>query len=144
MNMKPLKPVQLSAIQLIAVGTPLAKVAESLAVSQMTIWRWRRIPEFEAKLAAITESGMEEITKKLNATALTAVEVLQDLLCDMTQPSSVQIKVALGILNSMPAMNAALEKGLRHRLGDFEPQTRWSGLYTYDSDNGDHCGSIEV
>ena len=144
MNMKPLKPVQLSAIQLIAIGTPAVKVAERLDVSEMTIYRWRRLPEFEARLNAITESGMEEIAKRLNAAALTAVENIQSILCDMTLPTNTQIKLSLGVLNAMPAMNAALERGLRHRLGDFDPRQRWTGPYTYDSDSGDHCGSIEV
>lgn len=143
-NMKPLKPVQLVALKLIAEGTPDYKVAETVEVSVMTIYRWKRLPEFESRLNAIAISGLEEITQKMNAAALTAVENIQSILCDMTLPTATQIKLSLGVLNAMPAMNAALEKGLRHRAADFDPLERWSGPHTYDNDNGGHCGSIEV
>lgn len=83
-NTKPLKPVQLTAIQLLAAGKPAHRVAEQLEVSTMTIYRWRQQPEFEAKLNSIASSGMEDIAKKLNATTLTAVETLQEVLCDFS------------------------------------------------------------
>jgi hypothetical protein len=133
-NGKSLKPVQLTAIQLLAVGTPASHVAERLEVSVMTIYRWQRLPEFEAKLHAVTSSGLEEIAKKMNATALTAVETLQEVLCDLTQPVPTRIKAALGVLGAMGSVNAALEKGLQHRVADFDSKLRWSEPgFTYDA-----------
>lgn len=123
---KGLRPVQLSAIRLLAVGTPIVRVAEKLDISCMTIWRWRtQNPEFESRLNAVAASGLQEVGKQINRTALVAVEVLQQLLGDMTQPTSVQVKVALGVLNSMPNINAAIEKGLLHRAADFDPERHW-------------------
>ncbi len=139
-NEKSLKPVQLSALKLIAMGTPDYQVAERLDVSAMTIYRWRRLPEFEAKLNAVTSSGLEEISKTLNATALTAVETLQEILCDLSQPVPIRMRAALGVLGAMPAVNGALEKGLRHRAADFDLTQRFGVQgYTYDS-SGNTCG----
>lgn len=133
-SVKSLKPVQLTAIQLLAMGTPASQVAERLEVSAMTIYRWQRQPEFEAKLNAVTSSGLEEIAKQMNATTLTAVETLHEVLCDLTQPTATRMKAALGVLNVMSSVNGALEKGLKHRIADFDPKQRWSNLgYTYDA-----------
>lgn len=129
-----LKPRQLQAVQLLAHGTPANQVAERLEISEMTIYRWKKLPEFESKLRSISSSGLQEIAKKLNASALTAVETLQEVLCDMTQPVNIRVKAALGVLNTMASVNGALEKGLQHRVGDFDLQERFSGsAFTYDS-----------
>lgn len=131
---KSLKPVQLTALKLIAMGTPDYQVAERLDVSAMTIYRWKRLPQFESRLNAITSSGLEQIAKTLNAAALTAAETLQEILCDMSQPTATRMKAALGVLNAMGPVNAALEKSLQHRVADFDLAQRYSDQgYTYDS-----------
>ena len=133
-NVRQLKPRQLTAVQLLATGTPAYKVAERLEVSTMTLYRWQRLPEFEEKLRVISSSGLEEVAKKMNATTLTAIETLQEVLCDMREPSAVRMKAALGVLNVMPSINDILEKGLQHRAGDFDLHGRWSEpAFTFDS-----------
>lgn len=147
-NVKPLKPVQLSAIRLLAAGTPACHVAQQLHVSPVTVSRWQQSPAFKAKLNEITSSGLQEVGKQINRTALVAVEVLHQLLGDMTQPTNVQIKVALGILNSMPSINAAIDKALLHRAADFDPEQRWSSQGCTYNQHGEPCdpsgGSITV
>lgn len=122
---KSLKPVQLTALKLISMGTPAYRVAERLDVSVMTVYRWQRLPEFEAQLQSFANSGLEEIAKKMNATALTAVETLQETLCDLSLPPSIRIKAALGVLSAMPSVNIALENSLRHRHSDFDLDHRF-------------------
>ncbi len=141
-NKRLLKPVQLNAVQMLALGIPAYQVAAKLEVSTMTIYRWQRQPAFEARLGAITSSGLEEIAKKMNATTLTAVETLQEILCDMTQPTTTRMKAALGVLGSMSSVNAALECSLQHRVADFSLLQRFSDQsFTYDS-NGDKYPTI--
>lgn len=135
-----LKPKQLSAIRLLAMGTPAYRVAEQLEVSTMTIYRWRRQPEFDAKLSCIANSGLEEIAKKMHATALTAVETLHEVLCDLSQPTPLRMKAALGVLGAMPSVNGALERGLQHRFADFDLEQRFSGV-VYPHDNGGIAGA---
>ncbi|MGA7178138.1 MAG: helix-turn-helix domain-containing protein [Thiobacillaceae bacterium] len=139
-----LKPLQLQALQLLAMGTPANQVAERLEVTTMTLYRWRQLPAFADKLHSITHSGLEEIAKKMNATILTAVETLQEILCDMREPTQTKMKAALGVLNAMSAVNGALEKSLQHRVGDFDLKKRFSGpCYTYDS-SGNPCRQTTV
>ena len=125
-NKKVLKSKQLSAIKLLAAGTPAYQVAEKLEVSTMTIYRWQQLPEFEFKLQTITASGLEEIAKRLNSTALTAVETLQEVLCDMSLPTALRMKAALGVLNLMPNINGVLEQNFRNGKADFDLRDRWN------------------
>ena len=81
---KLLKPVQLTALRLIASGTPDCQVASTLNVSVMSVYRWKRLPAFEAKLNSITSSGMEQIATTLNAAAISAAETLSEILNDMS------------------------------------------------------------
>jgi hypothetical protein len=142
-NVKSLKARQLNAIQLLALGTPAYQVAAQLEVSTMTIYRWQRLPEFEAKLNAITSSGLEEIAKKMNATTLTAVETLQEILCNMTEPSTTRMKAALGVLSAVASVNNMLEKSLKHRVADFDLQQRFSEqAFTFDG-SGNRYPRIE-
>ncbi|MHB8848159.1 MAG: helix-turn-helix domain-containing protein [Burkholderiales bacterium] len=129
-----LKPRQINALQLLSMGKPVQEVAEILQVSTMTVFRWRKLPEFSSKLNSIATSGLEEIAKKMNGTVITAIETLQEALCDLSLPSPVRIKVAFGVLNAMASVNSTLEKGLKHRVADFDLQQRWSDQpFTYDA-----------
>ncbi|SFM42875.1 phBC6A51 family helix-turn-helix protein [Nitrosomonas communis] len=138
-NHKPLKPKQLTAIQLLAMGTPASEVAAKLEITSMTLYRWQRLPEFNSKLNNITHSGLEEIAKKMNAATITAIETLQEAMCDLTEPSSVRIKAALGVLGAMASVNGVLEKALKHRIGDFDLNHRFTDqAFTFDMD-GNPC-----
>ncbi len=139
---KMLKPRQLSAIQLLALGTPAYQVAERLEVSAMTIHRWQRLPEFESKLHSIVDSGLDELARKINIAALTAVETLQEILCDMTVPCTFRLRAAIGVLNAMPRVNGVLEKSLQHRAADFDLRKRFSDMpFTYNS-SGNLCQTV--
>lgn len=136
---KALKPKQLNAIKLLATGTPAHRVAERLEITTMTLYRWQKLPEFEEKLHSIAYTGLDELSKKINIAALTAVETLQEILCNMSEPSTIRIKAAIGVLNAMPSVNRTLEKSLQHRLADFDLQKRFSGpVFTHDS-SGNLC-----
>ena len=107
-NVKSLKARQLTAVKLLALGTPANQVAAQLEVSTMTIYRWKRMPEFEAMVGSIALSGLEEIAKKMNATTLTAVETLQEILCNMNEPVSIRLKAAIGVLKNAASVNNML------------------------------------
>lgn len=130
---KSLKPVQLSALKLIAMGTPDCQVASTLNVSVMSVYRWKRLPAFEAKLNSITSSGMEQIATTLNAAALSAAETLSEILNDMSQPVPIRMRAALGVLNALGPVNSALERGLQHRAADFDLGQRFNQGHTYDA-----------
>ncbi len=134
-----LKPRQLTAIRLLALGKPANQVAEELDVSYMTIYRWTRQTEFQEKLNSVASSGLAEIARMMSAATLTAIETLQETMCDLREPTSTRMRAALGILSTTASVNGMLEKGLKHREGDFALQERWDRGSTFDS-SGNRIG----
>ncbi|WP_047541379.1 hypothetical protein [Methylotenera versatilis] len=135
-NVKSLKARQLNAVKLLSLGTPAYLVAAQLEVSTMTVYRWQKLPEFEAKLNSITTSGLEEIAKQMNATTLTAVQTLQEILCDMRLPSNTRLKAALGVLSTTASVNSMLEKSLIHRMADFDLKNQFKNQSISFDSNG--------
>ena len=134
MSVTSLKPRQVQALHLLAVGRPASEVAAVVNVSAMTIFRWKQSPAFRSRLERVSNSGLEEIAKKLQALSLTAVETLQESLCDMSLPVHLRAKVALGVLGSLGSVNAVLTKRLPDGAGDFELEHRFKGpALSYDS-----------
>jgi hypothetical protein len=136
---KALKPKQLNAIKMLATGIPAYVVAERLEVTTMTLWRWQRLPEFENTLNSISHSGLNELARKINIAALTAVEVVQECLCDMREPSATRLKAAAIALRAMPGVNSALTNA--HLSADFDTRSRSTGpAFTYNG-QGRPCWS---
>ena len=133
-NVMVLKPKQLSAVKLLAAGTPACQVAARLEITTMTLWRWQQLPAFEETLHSVSYSGLDEIAKKINITALTAIETLQELLCNMCEPAEIRVKAAVAVLRAMPSVNGSLERSYQHRAADFDLRTRFCGpSFSYDS-----------
>lgn len=132
---KVLKPKQQLAVRLLASGYQKNIVAQRLNVSVMTIYRWEQSPIFQTELASTIEaSGLEETARKLHIAGITAAETIQEFLNNMSHPSEVRAKFAVGVLRAYPAFQSAIEKGLRHRIGDFSLDERWTLNHaTYDS-----------
>ena len=122
-----LKPRQAHALQLLAVGRPANEVAAALNVSAMTIFRWKQTPVFRSRLELVAHTGLEELAKKVNATAITAIETLQETLCDMTLPVALRVKASIGVLGAMGSVNAALSRRLLDGAADFDLRTRFAG-----------------
>jgi len=141
-NQKPLKPKQINAIQLLAVGTPAYQVAAKLEITTMTLYRWQKQPEFNSKLNYVANSGLEEVSKKMNAATLTAIETLQETMCHMGIPLAIRMKAAQIVLNNTSSINGMLEKALKHRLGDFDLKQRFENGTSYDG-NGDPIQKIQ-
>ncbi len=112
-NVKPLNPRQLHAIKLLAAGTPDYLVAQRIEVSTMTIYRWKRQEVFNQELRRIAYFGLEDFSKKLNESAVTAIETLQEVMNDLREPSTHRSKVALGIINALPKMQEALSRSVQ-------------------------------
>lgn len=131
-NQKPLKPKQINAIQLLAVGTPAHQVAEKLEITTMTLYRWQKQPQFNSKLNYIANSGLEELAKKMNAATITAIETLQETMCHLGVPLATRMKAAQIILNNTSSVNSMLEKAIKHRAADFDLKQRWENGPSFD------------
>jgi transcriptional regulator with XRE-family HTH domain len=120
------------AVRLLAQGESKSNVAARLDVSRITLSRWEKNPQFESQLTSITRSGLEQTAKMLNAASLTAAETLQEILCDMTQPVTIRLKAALGVLHVTPAISLSLQRDL-YQVSDFDLKHRGGTQYTYNS-----------
>lgn len=120
------------AIRMLALGESKSNVATNLDVSRMTISRWQKNPNFESQLTSITRSGLEQTAKMLNAASLTAAETLQEILCDMTQPTAIRLKAALGVLSTLPSISSSLQRDV-YNMSDFDLRQRWGLRSSYNS-----------
>ena len=129
---KKLKDKQIKAMQLLAIGEPKNVIAAKLEITTMTLYRWEKLPEFESKLNYVANSGLEEVSKKMNAATITAIETLQESMFNLGTPLATSMKAAQIILNNTSSVNSMLEKALKHRAADFDLKDRWENGPSYD------------
>ncbi len=73
--------------------------AAAAGVSSATLWRWRKLPEFQAQYHEVRRRTLEEAMLRLQQAANQAVETLvRNLTCG--QPS-VEVRTAFGVLDQV-------------------------------------------
>ena len=90
---------QLLAIPLVAQGVSGKNVAKKIQVTEETVSRWKKLPEFQAEVNALLKECREETQHKLRSLVNTALEVIKDEL--ENKNSDQQITIALKILQNM-------------------------------------------
>ena len=66
-----------AAIEMLAGGQLIKRVAEALTVDPKTIYRWRQEPDFQAALSARIKEVWGEAVERMKSLAVPAVEILQ-------------------------------------------------------------------
>ena len=90
---------QLLAIPLVAQGVSGKNVAKKIQVTEETVSRWKKLPEFQAEVNALLKECREETQHKLRSLVNTALEVVKDELDNKN--SDQRITIALKILQNM-------------------------------------------
>ena len=90
---------QLLAIPLVAQGVSGKNVAKKIQVTEETVSRWKKLPEFQAEVNALLKECREETQHKLRSLVNTALEVVKDEL--ENKNSEQRITIALKILQNM-------------------------------------------
>ena len=90
---------QLLAIPLIAQGVSGKNVAKKIQVTEETVSRWKKLPEFQAEVNALLKECRDETQHKLRSLVNTALEVVKDEL--ENKNSDQRITIALKILQNM-------------------------------------------
>ena len=90
---------QLLAIPLIAQGVSGKNVAKKIQVTEETVSRWKKLPEFQAEVNALLKECRDETQHKLRSLVNTALEVIKDEL--ENKNSDQRITIALKILQNM-------------------------------------------
>ena len=94
-----LKESQLLAIPLVAQGVSGKNVAKKIQVTEETVSRWKKLPEFQAEVNALLKECRDETQHKLRSLVNTALEVIKDEL--ENKNSEQRITIALKILQNM-------------------------------------------
>ncbi|MDQ2730276.1 MAG: helix-turn-helix domain-containing protein [Armatimonadota bacterium] len=89
--------LQLCAITALVPGTNLSEAAALCGISRMTIWRWSKLPPFQAALQAAREQAFAQASAQLKYASRDAVGVLTRNL-DSANPV-LAIRSAVAILN---------------------------------------------
>ena len=90
---------QLLAIPLVAQGVSGKNVAKKIQVTEETVSRWKKLPEFQAEVNALLKECRDETQHKLRSLVNTALEVIKDEL--ENKNSDQRVTIALKILQSM-------------------------------------------
>ena len=90
---------QLLAIPLVAQGVSGKNVAKKIQVTEETVSRWKKLPEFQAEVNALLKECRDETQHKLRSLVNTALEVIKDEL--ENKNSDQRITIALKILQNM-------------------------------------------
>jgi hypothetical protein len=76
----PLTPKQEQAAVLLARGMRPSRVVEELEVARTTLFEWRRLPAFEARLNEELEEAQEALRSKIRSIQLKALDVVEEAL----------------------------------------------------------------
>ena len=76
---------QLLAIPLVAQGVSGKNVAKKIQVTEETVSRWKKLPEFQAEVNALLKECRDETQHKLRSLVNTALEVIKDELLSNSQ-----------------------------------------------------------
>ena len=90
---------QLLAIPLVAQGVSGKNVAKKIQVTEETVSRWKKLPEFQAEVNALLKECRDETQHKLRSLVNTALEVIKDELENSN--SDQRVTIALKILQNM-------------------------------------------
>ena len=90
---------QLLSIPLVAQGVSGKNVAKKIQVTEETVSRWKKLPEFQAEVNALLKECRDETQHKLRSLVNTALEVVKDEL--ENKNSDQRITIALKILQNM-------------------------------------------
>ena len=90
---------QLLAIPLVAQGVSGKNVAKKIQVTEETVSRWKKLPEFQAEVNALLKECRDETQHKLRSLVNTALEVIKDEL--ENKNSDQRTTIALKILQNM-------------------------------------------
>ena len=103
-NKPPLNPNQLKALDMLADGVPKGKVASILRVNRTTVYGWYKRDDFLDELQRRKHMNVNVLQKAINDKAMTAVQVLEDVMMDVEAKPSDRIRAAGLILDKARPM----------------------------------------
>ena len=104
---------QLLAIPLVAQGVSGKNVAKKIQVTEETVSRWKKLPEFQAEVNALLKECREETQHKLRSLVNTALEVIKD---ELENKNSDQ-QITIADLSGVAIQDIMIAKAVTDKLG---------------------------
>ena len=106
------------AIMALLEHTTLEKAAAAIGVSDVTLWRWMKQPEFQKRLRLARRQALAQCIGRLQQASPAAVGALLRVMTDQTTPAASRVRAAQSVLEH--AMRALELEDLEARLSDLE------------------------
>lgn len=90
-----LSPIQQRAVELLVAGKSIASVARTLQVDRATVYRWKRIPEFECAIANASKEVFDAVNHRLLRLAVKAMATLDRVLTQADSKEAVRAAVSI-------------------------------------------------
>lgn len=113
-----LEPAQERAIIALLSEPTLRAAASSAGISESTLWRWMRDPEFRVAYRRARQEVLERATARLAALVDAAVKALGEIVADRTVSPNVRVSAASRIVDF--ALKAAEIEEVQARLERLE------------------------
>lgn len=91
---KTISPKQRKAIEALVGCANVSKAAEVAGVSRDTLYRWSKLPHFQAALEQSIQDALSELSRSLVAKGNTAVETIGVIMTDRTAIPAVRLRAA--------------------------------------------------
>lgn len=92
-------PKRMRAAQMLASGAMYHEVATVVHVTERTLYRWMRIPEFDAQVKAFEAEARDKATRVLRRNAVAAANRLVDLMDNGGRDDRVKLQASTEILD---------------------------------------------
>ncbi|NPV84738.1 MAG: hypothetical protein HPY45_01845 [Anaerolineae bacterium] len=93
-----LSPKQRKAIEALVGCANVSKAAEVAGVSRDTLYRWSKLPHFQAALEQSIQDALSELSRALVSRGNTAVETIGAIMTDRTAIPAVRLRAAETVL----------------------------------------------
>ena len=103
-NRPPLNPNQLKALDMLADGMTNGQVAGVLKVNRQTVWGWHKRSEFAQELEKRQVMRRNVLQKAINDKAMSAVDVLEEVMLDDTAKHADRLRAASILLDKARPM----------------------------------------
>lgn len=99
---------QRRAAATLAAGRKVAEAATAAGVSEASIFRWQKLPEFRQAIAAAQAELLESAAGKLASAQDAAVYTIASIMADKAEPASIRLRAAIAIIDALLQLRSAV------------------------------------
>jgi hypothetical protein len=109
------------AIAALLVSGTVRKAAQVIGVSERSLWRWHKQPEFQELYRQAASGAFQAATRKMRTLGAEMVDTLLEIAKDGDSPAAARVSAALGTLKL--GLDAETVESIESRIEKLERQT---------------------